>query len=221
MSAARLRYASLWLCADLSALSPETLLRRVGAVLAGAQTHSAIAVWLRGASAVPARDAAAVCRAARELCDRHDTALIVGERADLAVLCGADGVHVTHRGPSAEDVWRYLQQLGASSMVLSGAAHDPAEVRALSPRCELLVASPFGEVAEKNPPLGVAGLSAMVACAPGRRFVALGRIDSPAAVFRAFSAGAVAVALRSPLLDEDPLARIAPIVEAVAIASDR
>lgn len=43
---------------------------------------------------VPAREFADAARSIAELCRRSDAAFIINDRADIAMLCGADGVHL-------------------------------------------------------------------------------------------------------------------------------
>ena len=196
---------TLWLCADAAALDARSLIERCStafdrAARAGLATRR-IALWLRSASMLDGRAARALARALRALSDEHRGSLVIGERPDLAVLCGADAVHVTHAGPSARECDALLARLGAERMMLSAAVHDPYEARTHAEQCAMLVASPFDSVPGKSPPLGAAGLSAIVSAAPGRAIIALGGIDDSDAVHRTKAAGASGVAVRRALLD--------------------
>jgi thiamine monophosphate synthase len=211
--------ASLWLCADLTALDARSLVERSEAIVRRAAEcglpSSRIALWLRSLSAVSSRQALEFARVMRAMTNAHRVHLVIGARPDLAILCGADAVHVTHSGPSARDVERLIDAT-SSSLVMTAAVHDPAEAREHAPRCEVLLASPFGIVADKNAPLGVAGLSAIVAAAPARSVLALGGIDAPAAVHAVFAAGARGIAVRRALSASCPADAISPLLEALA-----
>ncbi len=210
----------LWLCADVEVLAARDALDRCVALCdrvarEGIPTHR-VTLWLRNASQLPARDAVSLSRALRSLTAEHRARFVIGERADLAVLSGADAVHVTHAGPCAADVERFLSAQGADGIAMSAAVHDPYEARTAAVRCAALLAAPFGVVPGKNAPLGVSGLSAIVASSPGRSVIALGGIDDEASARAAFAAGAHGVAARRPLLAKDPAGALAPLLAAIA-----
>jgi thiamine-phosphate pyrophosphorylase len=216
----RLAHAALWLCADVTALEPALLLARCARALTRAEREGLsgqqTALWLRSASSLSSRDALSLARACAACAKDHGARFIVGARPDLAVLSGADGVHVTSSGAAIHDVATYLAVIGASPMSLSAAVHDPSQAERAASVCEALVASPFGAVPGKNPPLSIAGLAAIVARAPARTVVALGGIDAAPAAIAALSAGARAVAVRRALAaqDERPFAAIAAAIAA-------
>ncbi|MBL8681425.1 MAG: thiamine phosphate synthase [Myxococcales bacterium] len=198
--------ASLWLCADVRAIEARALTGRVSAALALLSTvgiaSSRVTVWLRSLSTLDGGAALRLCRDCRETTQRTGAQLVVGERADLALLSDADGVHVTTHGPSARDTERYLLRVGAHELWLSAAVHDPFSARESARYCSALVASPFDNVPSKAPALGVAGLSAIVAAAPARATIALGGIDDDSLAARALSAGASGVAVRRALVSD-------------------
>jgi thiamine monophosphate synthase len=210
--------ARLWLCLDLAALDEAALLRRARSILENVGADIPVALWLRNLSSLHASRALGFAREARALARDWEASLVVGERADLAVLSEADALHVTGRSPDVRDVARFLDERAPTSLALTAAVHDPAQVDAHAPRCEVLLASPFGPVPEKNPPLRAAGLTAMISRAPARTFVALGGIDSLTTAKEALGAGAHGIAVRRPLLDEQPLARLAPVLDALRAA---
>lgn len=196
--------ASIWLCADVSVLDAGALVRRVDAALALVAREgvapSQVTVWLRSLSTLDGGAALRCCRDLREVTLRTGVGLVIGERADLACLADADGVHVTTHGPSSRHVALYLSRMERRALWLSAAVHDASSAREAAHRCAVLLASPFEEVPSKGPPLGIAGLSSIVSAAPARATIALGGIDDAATARRAFAAGARGVAVRRGLL---------------------
>ena len=74
-------------------------------------------------------DDPAILEAARELraaCDEHDALLILNDRPDLALECGADGVHLGQDDASVDEA-RAL--LGADALV-GVSTHTPAQIAA-------------------------------------------------------------------------------------------
>jgi len=102
---------------------------------------------------------------------------LVNDRVDLAVLLGADGVHLGESGIATEDA---RQLLGGQSFV-SRACHDPARVARLDADAVLL--SPIYESNKGLVPLGIVGLEAARRAldASGRqtRLLALGGVSAP------------------------------------------
>lgn len=212
--------SALWLCADLAALDARSLQNRcesaiVHAARCGLRAQR-IAVWLRSASVVSTREALEIARSMRSLTRAHRSSLVVGERVDLALLCAADAVHVTHRGASARDVERVLAADPSSALSMTASVHDGSEARSLALSCAVLLAAPFADVPSKNAALGVAGLSAIVRAAPARAVVALGGIDGATSVHAVFAAGARGVAVRRALLEADTISALSPVLEALA-----
>jgi thiamine-phosphate pyrophosphorylase len=62
----------------------------------------------------------------REVCSEHGALLVVNDRADLALECGADGVHV---GQDDEPVESVRRAVGAS-LLIGLSTHSPAQVDA-------------------------------------------------------------------------------------------
>src|ERR1700679_2469495 len=76
--------------------------------------------------------------------------LLINSRADIAVVAGADGVHLTSRPGelTAEQVRRVFAASGAGEPVVSVSCHTVAEVqRAVAGRVDLIL---FGPVFEKR-----------------------------------------------------------------------
>jgi thiamine-phosphate pyrophosphorylase len=67
-------------------------------------------------------------RALRSLCDEHGSLLIVNDRADLALACGADGVHVGQDDAAVDDVRASV----GPELVIGLSTHTPAQVEAAS-----------------------------------------------------------------------------------------
>lgn len=140
-----------------------------GARVDAALGHGATALWLRD----PAATGRVLYEAAGSLllrCRRLGAVLLVGDRADVAMAVGADGVQLGHRSPPARSVrpW-YRGHLGVS-------CHSAAEVVAAQEAgADYVVVSPVFGVPEKGAPLGIDGLERLAALSQ-RPVVALGGI---------------------------------------------
>jgi thiamine-phosphate diphosphorylase len=128
------------------------------------------ALWLR----VPGATGAELYRLAHDLRLRtraHGRALLVGDRADVALAADADGVQLGHRSPPTRHVrpWfdRWIGVSCHSAGDLERAGQDAADYAVLSPL--------FG-VPEKGTPLGLAAFKRLREDAP-LPVVALGGID--------------------------------------------
>jgi len=144
---------------------------------------------------------------ANELVDRmHEAgaALIVNDRADVAKLSGADGVHV---GQDDEPPAVVREILGPSAIV-GLSTHTPEQVaRACHEPIDYLAIGPVFATSSKTnpwPTVGLAGVEAAVAAVAGRMpVVAIGGITLDRAT-EVLDAGAASVAVISDLL-VDPL----------------
>jgi thiamine-phosphate pyrophosphorylase len=118
--------------------------------------NGATCVWLRD----PDANGRALYDAAGSLvlrCRRAGAAVLVGDRADVALAVGADGVQLGRRAPPARTVrpW-YRDRLGVS-------CHSREEVRAAEDSgADHVVVSPIFGVPSKGPPLGVEWLADLV-----------------------------------------------------------
>lgn len=197
----------LWLCADLAELAPAELVDRVAKVLA---TGPAV-VWLRSPAGTSARSLATVCSALRSVVT-GSSALLVGDRVDVALALGAQGVHLTGRSLSPSEVRRIALAAGRADLLLSQAVHDEESLDEARGEVDALVLSPFGEVEGKGPALGARRWSELRQRAPGVFTVALGGITDAGAVAEAVGAGADAVAVRRALSrSADPAAECAAL----------
>ncbi len=170
---------------------------RLEAALSGGVT----CLWLRD----PAANGRQLYDAAGTLvlrARRAGAAVLVGDRADIALAAGADGVQLGRRAPPARTVrpW-YPGWMGVS-------CHAEAEVRAAQDaQADHIVLSPVFGVPLKGPPLGVQGLTVL---ARGARVpvVALGGID-PANVTALRALGIAGVAAVRAIRDADDPAEAA------------
>ena len=177
---------------------------RLDAVLSA----GASCVWLRA----PGATGAELQRTARELvwrCHRRDAAVIVGDRADVAMSSGADGVQLGFRSPPVRKVRPWFEGwIGAS-------CHSSAELaKAERGGADYTVLSPLFGVPDKGGPLGTAHFERLAAgCA--LPVVALGGIDETN-VDRARATPAAGIAVIRALRDaSDPEAATRALSTAV------
>jgi thiamine-phosphate pyrophosphorylase len=135
-------------------------------------------------------------------------ALIVNDRADLAALAGADGVHVGQDDLLPRDARRLVGQ----SAVVGLSTHTDAQVAAaLAEPIDYLAIGPVFDTATKTAghrTVGIAGVRRAVdAAGTGRPVVAIGGVtlDRAPAVLEA---GAASIAVVSDLLKGDPRVRV-------------
>ncbi|HEY4238442.1 MAG TPA: thiamine phosphate synthase [Kofleriaceae bacterium] len=133
-----------------------------------------------------------VARMARRVCDEAGCALVVNDRLDVALVVGADGVHLGQTDlPLAE-----ARRIAAGRVALGVSTHDVDQVRAaVAGGADYLGFGPiFATTTKANPdPVqGLEGLRAAVAAASGVPIVAIGGI-TPAAAASLYAAGAAAV----------------------------
>jgi thiamine-phosphate pyrophosphorylase len=144
----------------------------------------------------------AVGRRLRELCDEHGALLVVNDRPDLALACGADGVHV---GQDDEPVAAVREMVGPDA-VIGLSTHSPAQV----------------EAAERNPDVDYLGVGPVyeTATKPGVEPVGLELVRYAAAHARKpwFAIGGIDAA-RAPAVAEAGAERIA-VVRAIRDAGD-
>lgn len=119
-----------------------------------------------------------LARRLQPLCKRFDVRLFVNDRPDIAVLAGADGVHVGQDDLSVDEVRRVAPglQIGVST-------HNLEQLtRALAAQPSYVAFGPIFPTASKDNPDPVVGLGALerareLAGAAGVRLVAIGGID--------------------------------------------
>ena len=206
---ARLAEARLYLIveAEPGGRSAAELLR---AALAGGVD----VVQLRDKSA--GRDA--ILRAAelfRAICDEHAALFVVNDEPQLALECGADGVHV---GQDDLTVERTRAIVGRAPLV-GVSTHDPEQVdAALGSSADYLGVGPVHATPTKpgREPVGTA-LVRLAAARGGKPFFAIGGID-PGTVRDVVAAGARRVAVVRAIRDAaDPRASAAALRAALEL----
>jgi thiamine-phosphate pyrophosphorylase len=152
-----------------------------------------------------------------ELALRAGATFVVNDRADVARLSGAHGVHVGQTDLTPEDVRRIV----GTDFLVGRSTHNEAQVRAAldEPASYLAIGPVFATRSKANPdPVvgldGVARAAALIG-AGGRPLVAIGGITLAQAP-RVIEAGAGAVAVIGDLLAGDPAARAREYLAALA-----
>jgi thiamine-phosphate pyrophosphorylase len=153
-------------------------------------------------------------RALRSLCDEHGALLVVNDRPDLALACGADGVHV---GQDDEPVAAVRHVVGPE-LFIGLSTHSPEQVDAAEndPDVDYLGVGPVYETATK-PGLEPVGLELVRYAATRARkpWFAIGGIDATR-VPAVADAGAERVAVVRAIRDAaDPGAAAAALREAL------
>lgn len=126
-----------------------------------------------------------VARMARRVCDAHGAQLVVNDRFDLALLAGADGVHLGQHDLPIERV----RAVAGDRLAIGVSTHDAAQVRAaIAARPDYIAYGPVFATATKENPDPVQGLEALahaVELAGATPVVAIGGItpDRAAAVY--------------------------------------
>jgi thiamine-phosphate pyrophosphorylase len=111
----------------------------------------------------------------RDACDRHGALFLLNDRPDLAVACGADGVHVGQDDIPVEDVRRVL----GPDVVIGLSTHSTAQFDAgLASDADYLSAGPVWETPTKagRPAAGLE-LVRHAAAVATKPFFAIGGID--------------------------------------------
>lgn len=139
------------------------------------------------------------CRQIMAIAAPAGARLIVNDRCDLALLAGADGVHL---GQGDLPITEARRQLGASAMI-GVSTHDEAQVReALLQPVSYLATGPVFDTRTKDTGYVAVGLDAVrrtATAAGGRPVVAIGGITLATAP-AVLAAGASAVAVIADLL---------------------
>ena len=189
---------------SLYAILDVTLCRERGleplAVLDAFLAGGARFIQLRDKS-VASRDRLALADAAVARCHAAGARLIVNDRADIARLSGADGVHVGQDDLSVAEA-RAIVGPGA---IVGISTHDAAQIDAASRTTATYIAvGPIYATATKNTGYTARGLELVRQAAAGTRpVVAIGGITLDRAP-EVLAAGAAAVAVISDLLRADP-----------------
>ncbi len=209
----------LWLCLDLAWRTPDELIARADAVL-GALPRQVGALWLRSPRESPARTLVSLARGLRRVALPRGVAVLVGDRVDVALAAGCDGVHLGSHSVSPREARALFSRAGRPGLV-SAAAHDRVELEARGEHSDALVVSPVFDVPGKGAPLGVEGFASLRALSPEKHFVALGGCDAPERVRLVRTAGAGAIAVRRAVLAPESIAEVVRACERLANAMDR
>ena len=157
----------------------------------------------------------AVGRALRPLCDQHGALLVINDRADLAIACGADGVHV---GQDDEPVAAVREVVGDRLFIgLSTHSAEQVDAAEQDPDVDYLGVGPVYETATK-PGVAPVGLELVEYAAGTARkpWFAIGGIDT-SRVHAVAEAGARRIAVVRAVGDAaDPRAAAAALREALA-----
>lgn len=136
--------------------------------------------------ALPAGARLALGLRLRQATSALGAALVVNDRLDLALLLGAEGVHLGRGSVAVEDARALLDRHGRGRAWISVACHDLDDVaRAAEAGADAAVLSPIFASPGKGPPLGLAALGearrAIDAAARTERriaLIALGGVDA-------------------------------------------
>ena len=115
--------------------------------------------------------------------NKSTTQLLINSRADVALACGADGVHLRSDDVSAADARAVLMQAGVIRSTIAVSCHTVQEVRSAEGHgADFAVFGPvFGKVGVESSALGIAGLTQAcrerAAAKPPMPVLALGGID--------------------------------------------
>jgi thiamine-phosphate pyrophosphorylase len=152
----------------------------------------------------------------RQACDRHDALFILNDRPDLAIACGADGVHVGQDDLPVADVRRVL----GPDLVVGLSTHSPEQFDdGLASEADYLSAGPVWETPTK-PGRPAAGLDLVrhAAAVATKPFFAIGGIDQ-ANAGEVMAAGASRIVVVRAIRDAaDPGAAAAALRAAVEAA---
>jgi thiamine-phosphate pyrophosphorylase len=153
-------------------------------------------------------------RALRELCDEHGASLVVNDRADLALACGADGVHVGQDDQPVPEVRRVV----GDRLFIGLSTHSAEQIEAAErdPDVDYLGVGPVYETATK-PGVEAVGLELVryAAAHASKPWFAIGGIDAARAAAVA-EAGAERIAVVRAIRDAaDPRAAAAALREAL------
>ncbi len=152
----------------------------------------------------------------RTLTTQYGAALLINDRLDIALLVGADGVHLPAHGLPPRVARRTSQRAGAE-LLLSVACHSPDDAHdAVASGADLITFGPVWPTPSKPDvplppgqlrvyPVGVPTLAQVTAVTPIPVF-ALGGVDDAARAAQCAQAGARVACIRAVLSAPDPAA---------------
>jgi thiamine-phosphate diphosphorylase len=140
------------------------------------------------------------------------TAIVVNDRADVALVSGAGGVHLRSDGPPVERV----RGLGPPGWIVGRSIHSAAEALTHGSADYLLLGTVFPSESKPagSPAIGLEGLRAAAGAGPAP-ILAIGGVD-PANAAACISAGASGIAAIGAFLPKGPAAGAPGVARAVA-----
>jgi thiamine-phosphate pyrophosphorylase len=201
------RLPPLYPILDLDALAE----RRLGPLdVLDAWLESGVTLWQLRAKNLPSGALLDLIDTSVERSHRVGARVIVNDRADLALVAGADGVHVGQTDLPAAAVRR----LSGEPFVVGLSTHTSEQVDAacLEPVSYVAIGPVFAtasKVEATDPAVGIDGVRSAAGRAAARNIpvVAIGGVTLEAAL-HVLAAGAASVAVISDLLVGNPAARI-------------
>ena len=161
------------------------------------------------------RDLLALATRLRALTSRHGALLLVNDRIDVALACGADGVHL----PASSFAVRDARALLGPRRLIGVSTHHPNEVAAAAESgADFVVFGPVHDTPSKRPygpPLGLAALRRAAAEASIPVY-AIGGIDAAGAAEARRSGAAGVAVVRAILAAADPAAVAAQLAAATS-----
>lgn len=148
----------------------------------------------------------------REACDRHGALFTVNDRADLAVVCDADGVHVGQNDLPPE----WARRIIGTDLLLGLSCHSAEDHDSAPPEPDYLTAGPIWATPTKpgRPGTGL-GLVERAAQAVRRPWFAIGSIDT-SNVGDVVAAGATRiVVVRAVTEADDPAAAVGELLAGI------
>ena len=124
---------------------------------------------------MPVRERLALGQRLVAIAHQHRQWFAVNDRADLAVLLGADGLHLGEQSVEASDA----RVLVGPERFISRACHDPA--RAAPQGADAILLSPIVAPRKGHPALGLGALARAQRVAAGALVYALGGVDAQTA----------------------------------------
>ena len=167
----RLARARLYLCTDARSGVGRTLDLIKAAIDGGVDI-----VQLRDKS-LSAREELALLESTRQICQRRDALFAVNDRADLALLAGADILHIGQDDlPVAA-----ARSLVGEAMLIGRSTHsqEQADVAAADPQVDYFCVGPVWETPTKpgRPATGLDVVGTVSRCEPAKPWFAIGGID--------------------------------------------
>lgn len=180
--------------------------------LAGELLEGGVRILQLRAKSIPARAFLELARELRELTQRAEAALVINDRPDIALLAGADAVHLGQEDLPAHAVRSWLP----AGIELGVSCHDPAQANEAAVIADYIGYGPIfttSSKADPDPVVGLDGLASIRSAHPDLAIVAIGGIDLDrlASVKRA---GADAAAMISALTGKEAAQRAVAIWEA-------